>query len=39
LEAGEYRPVVGHEFDLADAAAAHRAIEGRETSGKVVLRP
>ncbi len=28
---------VGHRFDLADAAAAHRAIEGRTTTGKVLL--
>ena len=30
--------VLVQEFPLARAAAAHRAIEGRETTGKVVLR-
>lgn len=28
---------VGHTFDLADAEEAHRALEGRRTTGKVVL--
>ncbi|WP_232702015.1 quinone oxidoreductase family protein [Halobacterium wangiae] len=31
--------VVGQTFDLADAAEAHRALENRETTGKVVLEP
>jgi len=31
--------VVGQTFDLADAADAHRALENRETTGKVVLEP
>jgi NADPH2:quinone reductase len=39
LEAGDVRVVVGREFDLAEAAEAHRLIENRESSGKVVLRP
>ena len=30
---------VGHTFDLADAAEAHRFIEDRKSSGKVVLMP
>ena len=30
---------VGHTFDLADAAEAHRFIEDRKSSGKVVLVP
>jgi len=30
---------VGHTFDLAEAAEAHRFIEDRESSGKVVLTP
>ena len=30
---------VGAEFPLAEAAAAHRALEGRLTTGKVLLRP
>jgi NADPH2:quinone reductase len=36
LEAGEWRPVTTR-FDLADAAAAHRALAARDTTGKVVL--
>jgi NADPH2:quinone reductase len=28
-----------HDFPLADAAAAHRALEGRKTTGKVLLIP
>ena len=30
---------VGHEYPLADAANAHRALEGRQTTGKVLLLP
>ncbi len=30
---------IGARFDLADAADAHRAIEGRQTTGKVLLVP
>jgi NADPH2:quinone reductase len=30
---------IGAEFPLADAADAHRALEGRLTTGKVLLRP
>jgi NADPH2:quinone reductase len=32
-------PVVGRRFPLAEAAEAQRAIEARETMGKVVLVP
>jgi NADPH2:quinone reductase len=35
--AGRLRAVVGQEFDLAEAAAAHAAIEARETIGKTLL--
>jgi len=28
---------IGARFALADAAAAHRALEGRATTGKVIL--
>lgn len=34
---GSLVPVVGRRFALADAAAAHRAIEARATVGKTVL--
>ena len=36
--AGRLRPVVGQEFELAEAARAHAAIEARETVGKTLLR-
>jgi NADPH2:quinone reductase len=36
---GAIRPVVGSEFALADAADAHRLIESRASTGKVVLAP
>ena len=35
--AGRVRPVIGQEFSLARAAAAHAAIEGRLTIGKTLL--
>jgi NADPH:quinone reductase-like Zn-dependent oxidoreductase len=35
--AGRLRPVIGQEFDLARAAAAHAAIEARATTGKTLL--
>jgi NADPH2:quinone reductase len=35
--AGRLRPVVGQEFGLDEAAAAHTAIEARETIGKTLL--
>jgi NADPH2:quinone reductase len=37
--AGRLVPVVHPPFPLADAAGAHRALEGRTTTGKVVLVP
>lgn len=30
---------IGAEYSLSDAAEAHRALEGRRTTGKVLLRP
>jgi NADPH2:quinone reductase len=39
LASGDLEVVVGQTFALEDAAAAHRALEGRETTGKVVLEP
>jgi NADPH2:quinone reductase len=35
--AGRIRPVIGQEFALAEAAAAHAAIEARTTIGKTLL--
>jgi len=35
--AGRIRPVVGQEFGLGEAAAAHAAIEARQTVGKTLL--
>ena len=38
IGAGELSVRVGAEFALTDAAEAHRALEGRRTTGKVLLR-
>jgi len=38
-EGGAVRPIVGHEFPLDEAGEAHRMIEERQTTGKVVLVP
>ena len=39
VEAGRLELRIGATFPLADAAGAHRALEGRKTTGKVLLRP
>jgi NADPH2:quinone reductase len=39
IAAGRLRVRIGAEFPLARAADAHRALEGRATAGKVLLRP
>ena len=39
IAAGKLRVHVGMEFPLAKAAEAHRALEGRKTTGKVLLLP
>ena len=39
LETAELSVRVGAEFALSDAADAHRALEGRSTTGKVLLIP
>ncbi|MFF8192535.1 zinc-binding dehydrogenase [Streptomyces bobili] len=36
--AGRLRPLIGEVFPLAEAEAAHRAVEGRGPVGKVMLR-
>jgi NADPH2:quinone reductase len=38
-ESGAVRPIVGAEYPLEDAAEAHRLIESRQSTGKVVLVP
>ena len=38
-ESGAVRPIVGAEFPLDEAAEAHRLIESRQSTGKVVLLP
>jgi NADPH2:quinone reductase len=39
VRADHLRVRIGHTFTLKDAAAAHRALEGRQTTGKVILLP
>jgi len=39
IEDDRLRVRIGAEFPLADAADAHRALEGRSTTGKVILLP
>jgi NADPH2:quinone reductase len=36
---GELTINVGAHFALADAAAAHIALESRKTTGKIILQP
>ncbi len=38
-ESGAVRPIVGAELPLDDAAEAHRLVESRQSTGKVVLIP
>ena len=39
IETGELEVRVDSEFPLAEAAAAHRALEARQTTGKVLILP
>ena len=39
VAAGKLRLRIGAEYPLAEAAEAHRALEGRKTTGKVLLIP
>ena len=39
IEAGKLDVRIGATFRMADAAAAHRALESRQTTGKVLLTP
>ena len=37
--AGKVKPVIGATYPLSEVALAHRAMLGRETSGKITLDP
>jgi NADPH:quinone reductase and related Zn-dependent oxidoreductases len=39
IAAGELKLRVGHKFSLSEAAEAHTQLEGRKTTGKVLLLP
>lgn len=39
VQTGKLNVRIGARFPLADAAEAHRALEGRKTTGKVILLP
>ena len=39
VASGELKVEVAHQYQLAEAVAAHTAIEARQTIGKVVLIP
>jgi NADPH2:quinone reductase len=39
VQAGKLQVRIDRTFPLADVAAAHRALESRETTGKLVLIP
>jgi NADPH2:quinone reductase len=39
VKSGRLKLRIAHEFPLAQAAEAHRALEGRKTTGKVLLIP
>jgi NADPH2:quinone reductase len=39
LAAGELSVRIGHKYPLDDVAQAHRDLEGRKTTGKVLLLP
>lgn len=39
VASGELKLRIGHEFSLSDAPEAHRQLEGRATTGKVLLIP
>jgi len=39
IREGRLKLRIAHEFPLAEAAAAHRDLEGRRTTGKILLHP
>jgi NADPH2:quinone reductase len=39
MQSGAVKARIGQRFALADAADAHRALEGRRTTGSTILIP
>ena len=39
VASGKVKPRIERAYPLAEAAAAHRALEGRQTAGKLLLIP
>jgi len=39
ITAGKLKLRIGHVYKLSDAAQAHRDLEGRKTTGKLLLIP
>lgn len=39
LAEGRWRPIIGHRYPLAEAAAAQQLVESRQSTGKVLLLP
>jgi NADPH2:quinone reductase len=39
IEDGRLKLRIEHQFPLAEAGEAHRALEGRKTTGKILLLP
>jgi NADPH2:quinone reductase len=39
IEKGAVKPEIGQRFAIRDAAEAHRAIEGGQTTGSTILLP
>jgi NADPH2:quinone reductase len=39
ISSGQVKLNIGARYPLEEASEAHRALEGRETTGKIVLNP
>lgn len=39
IQGTNIRPIIGHRFELSQAADAHRLLESRDSFGKIVLKP
>ena len=39
ISSGDLKLIIGGSYPLEDAAESHRALEGRETTGKIILNP